>query len=272
MEALLPFSWIKYDFMKNALMAIIIITPLFGILGTMIVNNKMAFFSDALGHSALTGVAIGVIFGIMDTNISMIIFAIIFSLVLNKIKNTNAASSDTIISVFSSLGIAIGLAVLSRGGNFSKYSAMLVGDILSITKEEIFILIIVFAITVSFWVLCFNKLNAISVNATLAKSKNINVNLIDNMFVIIIALIVMMSIKWVGILIINALLILPAASSRNISINMRQYHFYSIIFSIFSGVMGLIISYYSNIATGPTIVIIAAIIFFVTFIVKDKIR
>lgn len=272
MEMLLDFSWIKYDFMKNALMAIIIITPLFGILGTMIVNNKMAFFSDALGHSALTGVAIGVIFGIMDTNISMIIFDIIFSLLLNKIKNTNATSSDTIISVFSSLGIAIGLAILSRKGNFSKYSAMLVGDILSITKNEIFILIIVFAITVGFWVLCFNKLHAISVNITLAKSKNINVSLIDNMFVIIIALIVMMSIKWVGILIINALLILPAASSRNISINMRQYHFYSIIFSMFSGIMGLIISYFSNIATGPTIVIIASIIFFVTFIAKDRIR
>lgn len=272
MEALLPFSWIKYEFMKNALIAIIIITPLFGILGTMIVNNKMAFFSDALGHSALTGVAIGVIFGVGDTNISMLIFAIIFALLLNKIKSKNTASSDTIISVFSSLGVALGLAILSKGGNFSKYSAMLVGDILSITTEEIVLLIIVFIITVIFWILCFNKLHAISLNVTLAKSKDINVNLIDNLFVVIIALIVILSIKWVGILIINALLILPAASSRNISINIRQYHFYSIIFSMFSGVMGLIISYFNNIATGPTIVIIATIIFFITFLAKDKVK
>lgn len=272
MEALLPFSWIKYDFMKNALIAIIIITPLFGILGTMIVNNKMAFFSDALGHSALTGVAIGIIFGITDTNISMIIFAIIFSLLLNKIKSTNMISADTVISVFSSLGIAVGLAILSKGGNFSKYSAMLVGDILSITSKEILFLLAIFVITIIFWFLCFNKLHALSLNITLAKSKNINVKLIDNLFVIIIALIVMLSIKWVGILIINALLILPAASSRNIAINIRQYHFYSIIFSVFSGIMGLIVSYFNNISTGPTIVIIASIIFFITFLLKEKIK
>lgn len=272
MEALLPFSWIKYDFMKNALIAIIIITPLFGILGTMIVNNKMAFFSDALGHSALTGVAIGIIFGITDTNISMIIFAIIFSLLLNKIKSTNMISADTVISVFSSLGIAVGLAILSKGGNFSKYSAMLVGDILSITSKEILFLLAIFVITIIFWFLCFNKLHALSLNITLAKSKNINVKLIDNLFVIIIALIVMLSIKWVGILIINALLILPAASSRNIAINIRQYHFYSIIFSVFSGIMGLIVSYFNNISTGPTIVIIASIIFFITFLLKEKVK
>lgn len=272
MEALLPFSWIKYDFMKNALIAIIIITPLFGILGTMIVNNKMAFFSDALGHSALTGVAIGIIFGITDTNISMIIFAIIFSLLLNKIKSTNMISADTVISVFSSLGIAVGLAILSKGGNFSKYSAMLVGDILSIASKEILFLLAIFVITIIFWFLCFNKLHALSLNITLAKSKNINVKLIDNLFVIIIALIVMLSIKWVGILIINALLILPAASSRNIAINIRQYHFYSIIFSVFSGIMGLIVSYFNNISTGPTIVIIASIIFFITFLLKEKVK
>lgn len=271
LESLIPFSWIKYDFMKNALIAIIIITPLFGILGTIIVNNKMAFFSDALGHSALTGIAIGVIFGIGDINVSMIIFAVVFSLLLNQIKNKNIASSDTIISVFASLGIAIGLAVLSSGGNFSKYSAMLVGDILSISPSEISILSLVFILTLIFWFTCFNKLNAVSLNSTLAKSKNINISLIDNIFVVIIALIVVLSIKWVGILIINALLILPAASSRNISVNVREYHFYSILFSVFSGIMGLIISYFNNIATGPTIVIIASIIFFITFLIRDKV-
>lgn len=272
MESVLPFSWIKYDFIKNALIAIIIITPLFGILGTIVVNNKMAFFSDALGHSALTGVAIGIIFGISDINISMVIFAVIFSLLLNQIKSTNTASSDTIISVFSSFAIALGLVILSQGGNFSKYSAMLVGDILSISPEEILSLMIIFIITILFWLLCFNKLNAISLNATLARSKNINIKLIDNIFVVIIALIVMLSIKWIGILIINALLILPAASSRNIATNIRQYHFYSVIFSMFSGIMGLIVSYFNNTATGPTVVIISSIIFFMTLYLKDKVK
>ena len=79
-------AWWSYGFMRNAFIAILIITPLFGILGTMIVNNKMAFFSDALGHSALTGIALGVVMGVADTTLSMIIFAIIFALLLNYIS------------------------------------------------------------------------------------------------------------------------------------------------------------------------------------------
>ena len=82
MEAIIPFSFIKFDFMKNALLATILLTPLFGMLGTMAVNNKMAFFSDALGHSALTGIAIGVILGTKNVIISMIIFGIIFGLAI----------------------------------------------------------------------------------------------------------------------------------------------------------------------------------------------
>ena len=123
-------SWLQYDFMRNALIAVLIITPLFGIMGTMIVNKKMAYFSDALGHSALTGIAVGVVCGMADTSLAMVIFAIVFALLLNKIGSLNTASTDTIISVFSSCSVAIGLAILSKGGNFSKYSSILVGDVL----------------------------------------------------------------------------------------------------------------------------------------------
>lgn len=258
-------SWLEYDFMKQALIAVLIITPLFGILGTMIVNNKMAFFSDALGHSALTGMAIGVLCGIKDTNISMIIFAIIFALLLNKISSSIKGATDTIISVFSSCSMAIGLAILSKGGNFSKYSSLLVGDILSITKKEILYLVLIFIATLVFWILCYNQLQAVSLHRTLAKSRHIRVSLMENLFSVFIALVVMLSIKWVGILIINALLILPAASSRNISGNVREYHLFAVIFSMFSGVLGLMISYFTNVATGPTIVIIASVIFFATY-------
>lgn len=265
-------SLLEYEFMRNALLAVLFITPLFGILGTMIVNKKMAYFSDALGHSALTGIAVGVVCGVQDTTIAMVIFAVIFALLLNKISSSNIASTDTIISVFSSCSVAIGLAILSAGGNFSKYSAILVGDILSISRQEILYLIIIFAVTLLFWLLCFNQLNAVSIHKTVAKSKQIPVKLLDNLFAVIIALIVMLSIKWVGILIINALLILPAASARNISTNMREYHLFSLIFSIFSGVLGLIVSYYTNVATGPMIVILASVIYFITYLYGKKFR
>lgn len=259
------FSWLHYDFMKYAFLAILIITPLFGLMGTMIVNRKMAFFSDALGHSALTGIAVGVVLGVNDTNISMVVFAIVFALLLNQISSRVAASTDTVISVFSSFSIAIGLAILSKGGNFSKYSSILVGDILSITPQELWYLLLILLVTLLFWLFGFNKLLAVSLNHTLAKSRHISAAWMENLFAVLTALIVMLSIKWVGILIINALLILPAAAARNISENMREYHFFSILFSVFSGNLGLIISYYVNVATGPTIVILASIIYFVTY-------
>lgn len=272
LEAILPFDYIQYDFMKNALLAVLIITPLFGILGTMIVNNRMAFFSDALGHSALTGMAVGILFGVSDTSLSMVIFAVIFALLLNKIRHSGIAENDTLISVFSSLSTALGLVILSRGGSFSKYSALLVGDILSITPAEIFRLLLIFAATLVFWCLAFNKLHAVSLNASLARSKRIRVALIDNIFVVLIAVIVMLSIKWVGILIINALLILPAAAARNLAANMREYHLFSVLFSMFSGILGLILSYYFDMAAGPMIVVVASLMFFVTLLVRPVVK
>lgn len=266
LELILPFEFIDYTFMKNALLAIILVSPIFAILGTMIVNNKMAFFSDALGHSALTGIAIGMLLGISNINISMILFAVVFALLLNFVKNKTTYGADTIISVFSSIAIALGLAILAQTGNFNKYSSYLVGDILSITSSEILYLLIAFIAVMLFWYFMFNKLNVISINSTLAKSRGINIKLIDNIFVILIAVIVMVSIRWVGILLINSLLILPAAASRNIARNMRSYHLLAVIFSLFSGICGLIISYYWNIPTGPMIVIISGIIYFATFI------
>lgn len=269
-EYILPFSWSEYDFMKNAFLAILLIAPLFGLIGTMIVNNKMAFFSDALGHSALTGIAIGSILGISDPVISMIIFGIIFAYVIYSLKNKDISSNDTLISVFSSTSIALGLALLSKGGNFSKYSNFLIGDILSINQQDLLTLVIVFVIVLVFWMLLSNKLLLISVDSTIAKSKGVKIRLVESIFIIIVAITVMVSIKWVGVLIVNSLLILPAAASKNISRNIRQYSMYSVLFSCISGLSGLIISYYSKTASGPTIVLIAALIYFITVGIKSK--
>ena len=269
LETLLPFDFMQYTFMKNAFIAILLVSPIFAMLGTMIVNNKMAFFSDALGHSALTGIALGTLLGISNMNISMIIFAIIFALLLNWVKNRTSYGADTIISVFSSISIALGLAILAQTGSFNKYSSYLVGDILNISTSEIIYLVIAFVLVLIFWTKLFNKLNAISINPMLAKSKGINVKLLDNLFAVSIAIMVMLSIRWVGILLINSMIILPAASSRNIASNMRNYHVFSILFALISGISGLIISYYANnIPTGPMIVIISGIIYFITFGIK----
>ncbi len=258
-------SLFHYNFMIFAFVAILLLSPLFGMLGTMVVSNRMAFFSDALGHSALTGIAVGVICGLGRPGLVMVLFGVVFSLLLNWIRSRNISQTDTIISVFSSCCLAAGLAILSHGANFSQYSGILLGDVLGISRQEIVYLALLFVATFVFWILCYNRLQAIVLNRTLAKSRHIRIALIENLFSVFIALVVMLSVQWIGILLINALLILPAASARNISKNVREYHLFAVIFALFSGVFGLFLSYYTSVATGPMIVILAAVIFFATF-------
>lgn len=269
MDTLIPFEFISYTFMKHSLLAILIASPIYALIGTMVVNKKMAFFSDAMGHSALAGIAIGVIFGFTNHTLSMVIFAIIFSILLNYVKDRITYGTDTVISVFTSVAMALGLALLSLNGSFNQYASYLIGDILSITPEEIFFLFICLVFVTTLWLLTYNKLNAESIHRTLAKSKGINGKVYDYIFSAFIAVVIMLSIRWIGILLINSLIILPAASSRNISFNTRQYHFWSILISVMAGIAGLVISYYIKIPTGPIIVLILGGIFFVSFVIHN---
>ncbi len=269
-SAILPFAWADYKFMINAFVAVILITPLMGILGTMAVNNKMAFFSDALGHSALTGVALGVLLGIDNEMISLVAFGVFLALIITRVKNTGTSSADTVISFFSSTAIALGLLILSYGGGFAKYNAYLVGDVLSVTPGEILCLFIVLIAVIVIWCLIYNKLLIISVNRELAASRGVKTVLYENIFVVVVAVVVMLSIKWVGILLINSLLILPAAASRNIAKNSRQYLLISVIVSLVTGVAGLLTSFYADTSAGATIVVMLAAVFFVTYLFRKK--
>ncbi len=267
MESFLPFSWMQFNFMKNALLAILIIAPLFGLVGTMIVNNRMSLFSDAMGHCALTGISIGIMLGVNNYVISILAFALIFALGISAIMDSGI-SSDTIIGVFSSAGIALGIILLSAQGGVSKYSGYLIGDILSISKNEIVSLFVILLIVLAIWGLSFNKLMIASLNSDMARSKQINVKFYRNIFTILIAFIVTISLKWVGMLIINSLLVLPAASAKNITKTVRSYHLLSVGFSLFSGISGLILSFYMGTSAGATIVLISAVIFFATFFIN----
>lgn len=267
---LLPFSFVEYDFMKNALLAFLLISPLFGIAGTMVINNKMSYYSDALGHSALAGIAIGVLFGLQDFLLSMILFSVLFGLALSTVKNKARSSSDTIIGVFSASAIALGIALLSRAGGFAKYNSFLVGDILAIRPFDILVLFVVLVGLLVFWFFFFNQLLLLSVNPSLAKSKGVQIRLLENVFMIIIAVLVTVSIKLVGTLLINALLILPAAAARNLARSVRNYHVLSVVFALIAGVGGLIVSYYINTATGATIVLCSAVIFAATWLIAQR--
>lgn len=271
-DTLLPFQFLSYNFMKNAFLATLFVTPLFGLLGTMAVNNKMAFFSDALGHSAFTGIAIGVLLGLESPLFSMLAFGIFLGLIISKIKSYQTASSDTIISVFSSSAMALGIVILSKNGGFAKYSSFLIGDILTVTPAEIRIILIVLILCYIIWVFLYNQLIFMSINNSLASSRGIKTSLVENIFVVMVAISVMLSIKWIGILTINSLLILPAASARNIAKNARQYHFITTAIAMCSGVFGLSASFYFDTSAGATMVLVSAIAFFVTFAFKGTIK
>ena len=267
-DFLLPFQWLSHTFMKNAFIAILIITPLFGLLSTMVVSNKMSFFADSLGHGAFTGIALGILLGGMDPMWGATLFSVCFAIAITVIKNKGTSSTDTIIGVFSSMSIALGLVLMSFSSSLSKFSSYLVGDLLSISQGQIVLLIFVFIAVITLWVLIFNKLLVTSLNTSLANSRGMNTLLIEIIFTCTIAVIVTITIRWVGLLIINSLLVLPAAAARNISKNVRQYHLFSILIAIFSGIVGLIISYYLNTVTGATIVLVASVIFFITLLLN----
>ncbi len=268
MDILLPFQWAGHGFMKNAFLAILLVTPLFGLLSTMVVSNRMAFFSDSLGHGAFTGIALGVLLGIFSPMVSLVFFSVVFALLITYIKSKSRASSDTIIGVFSSTAIALGLMLMSHGGSFNKFSSYLIGDLLSILPEELAALGIVFLLVFAAWVLLFNRLLVLSVNAPLARSRGISAFWVESAFAAILAVIVAISIQWVGILIINSLLVLPAAGARNVTNDVKRYHLVSVLIAMASGFSGLILSYYCNMAAGATIVVIAAGIFFLTLAMK----
>lgn len=270
LEVVLPFQWMSYDFMKNAFLAVLLITPIFGILSTIIVNNRMAFFSDALGHGAFTGIAIGTVVGIIQPLWSAIAFSICFSILITIIKNKTKTSTDTVIGVFSSAAIALGVVLVTLGGSGAKYNSFLVGDLLSIRTEDVGLLLVLAIVIILFWSLFYNKALLVSLNASLAKSRGIKTLAVELGVTSLIAVVVTISIQWIGLLIINSLLVLPAAASRNISTNTRQYSFLSLLISVVSGISGLILSYYFNTASGATIVIISAAIYFITLLLRKR--
>ena len=265
----LPFEMLRWDFMKNALLALLLMAPLFGLLSTMIVTGRMSFFSDALGHSAFTGIAIGAICGMSAPTWAAVLFSVFFALIFSYVHSRSNQAADTLIGVFSSSAVALGIFIATLGGgSFTKYNKYLIGDILSVTPGEIGLLALVLLAVLIFWVLCANRLTLTAIHPQLASSRGIPVGLSQTLFTVAIAVVVTLSISSVGLLILNSLMVLPGASARNISKNLRQYHGFSVLFALLAGIGGLTVSYYSGCSAGAAISLILAAIFAITFVMR----
>lgn len=263
---LLPIEMLQWNFMKNAFLAVLLMAPLFGLTSTMIVTGKMSFFSDALGHSAFTGIAIGCICGIAAPTWAAVLFSVLFSLLFSYVRSRSNQAADTLIGVFSSTAVALGIFIATLGGgSFTKYNKYLIGDILSVTPTEIGLLGLVLVFVTVFWICYSNRLTLTSIHPQLASSRGISAGLTQTVFTVAIAVIVTLAISWIGLLILNSLLVLPGASSRNVSKNLRQYSLFSVLFALLAGVAGLSVSYYLGTSAGAAISLVLALIFAVSF-------
>lgn len=252
-------EWTDYGFMRLALCAVLLMAPLYGLLGTMVVDGRMSFFSDSLGHSAMTGIALGVLLG-LDTPVwAMVAFGVLYALLLVYVKARGAASTDTTLGVFSATGMALGVVLLSGNGGFARYSNYLIGDLLAIEAGDLAAIGAALAATVVFWFAAYNRLLLLCVSPALAASRGVRVRLAEACFACLLAVVVMLSIRWVGTLIISAMLVLPAAAARNLARNVRGYHGLSVLLALVCGVVGLLLSFACGTASGATIVLSLAL-------------
>ena len=271
---LLPFEWAEPGrmlFMKNALLAILVISPLFGLLSTMVVEKRMSFFSDALGHSAFTGIAAGTLAGFADPSWCAVALAVAFALLFTFVRERTRLASDTVIGVFSSTGVALGIFLSTLGGrSFAKFNTLLVGDILSVTPAKIGLLALILLLVAVLWCRSLNKLVLTAVHPALAHSRGIRLWREEALFNCAVAAVVTLTMSWVGLLVINSLLVLPGAAARNVSGNLRRYTLYSLLTAVVSGVAGLMVSYYIGASAGASITLICALCFAGTYLLRER--
>jgi zinc transport system permease protein len=254
LDLVLPFAWAEPLFMKRALLAVLMVAPLGAAMGVMVVNFRMAFFSDAISHSAFTGVALGVLLGV-DPRWTLIGFGVLVGLAIISVRQRSSLSVDTVIGVFFSFAVALGIVILSDLHSY------LYGDALSVSDSELLGVFILFAACAVFLSRWFNQLLLIGINERLAKSQGVKIQALEYAYALLLALTVTVSIRVIGLLLVSALLVVPAAAGRNLARSVRTMFWAAVAVGIGSGVSGLIASFYWDSATGATIILIASLCF-----------
>jgi zinc transport system permease protein len=264
-----------YAFVVNGFLCAFVIGPLLGTIGTMVVAKRMAFFSQAVGNAALTGVAIGVIIGESYTApyLSMFSFCILFGLLLNFAKNNTRMSSDTLIGVFLSVSLAIGATTLlwvSARVNTHILDTVMFGSILTVDDTDITVLLITTLITFAVALPLFNRMLLASLNPSLAHVRGIRVKWLEYLFVLLLTILTVACVKIIGAVLVEALLLIPAAAARNLNRSIRGFVLWSIVFSTASCLIGIYapMRFDLPVPSGGAIILTAAMIFVVTMIIR----
>ena len=265
---LLPFGFAEPLFMKRAILAMLFVAPAAAAAGVPLVHFRMAFFSDAIGHSAFTGVAIGVLLGVHPL-LTMVAFGLFVAWAITLVKGRTELSPDTVIGVFFSTVIALGIAVISaQKGLTRNLQAYLYGDLLAVSETELLWMGMLLVAVGAYLFLAFNKIMLIGVHEGFAKSMGVPVRGLEISFALVVALVVTTAIRAVGILLVTALLVVPAAAARNVAHGIVSAFWAAIAIAVVSGLLGIAASYYLDTATGATVVLFASGFFAITALLK----
>jgi zinc transport system permease protein len=267
---------LAYGFVVNALLCSVFIGPLLGGIGTMVVVKRMAFFSQAVGNAAMTGVAAGILLGESYTQpyISMFGFCVLFAIVLNYTRNRTRMPADTLIGVFLCVSLALGSSLLlfvSAKVNTHILEAVLFGSILTVSDTDINVLLVVFVVCLAIIIPLFNQMLLASLNSSLAAVRGVRVKLLEYVFVVMIALLTVACVKIIGAVLVEALLLIPAAAARNLVTSVRGFILWSVGFSTVSCVAGVYIPMHWDLAlpSGGAIILIAATFFLITTVIRS---
>lgn len=265
----------QYAFLTNALVAACMIGPLLGALGPLVVVKRLAFFSEAVGHAALTGVAIGILLGEPATEplVSLFCFCTLFALLLHWIKSRTSIPYDALVGVFLSFSIALGAALIlyvAKKVNVHILENVLFGSILTVKDRDLLVLASICAVAVLLIIRGSNQALLASLLPELAKTRGINLRLYDYLFILMIALVTVASVKVVGAILVGALLLIPATSARLISRTGREFFWLSVLFSTVSCLLGVLLPMAGAmpVPSGAAIVIIASGGFVLALIIR----
>lgn len=269
LQMAVPFEWAQFAFVWRALFAMVIIAPLCAVLGVHVVNFRMAFFSDAISHSTFTGVALGVLWGV-DPSLTLVGFGVLAGLSITLVKDRSDLSSDTVISVILSATVALGITVLYAQKETRNLEAYLYGAVLAITDQELLFLLLIGMMVFIVMGVLFNRLFLISLNNHLAASRGVPVRVLEYGFSLVLAVVVTFSIRAIGLFLVTAMLVVPAATARNLAKGMSSLFWVAMIGAWISGILGILTSFYLNTPAGATTILIGCFFFLFSWLMGSR--
>ena len=259
-------------FMLRAFAVAVIMAPLCGLIGVFVTARRMAFFSDTIAHGALAGIGLGFLLGFEDPTWPMVLFSLLVAAAILWLKEHTDLLTDTIMALLLSGSVAFGIIVLSllknRRGELHRY---LFGDILSVGPDDVWLAAVLCA-AIGAWL--FARLSALALltaSEDLAHVCGVRTRWLNYTFVLVLTVVVSLSIRLLGIILVTSLVVIPPAAARNLARNLRQQIILSLIIGLFGGAAGTIASYRWDIPCGPAIVM-ACIAVFVMSLVVGKLR